>query len=196
VCSLSDHALQWQHTARSHIVTITLTEQYSTVQYSNCGRGSLTSALASEPRAHGGAHRKCKCINKPPKQLTPPEHTSQAASAMRQHGQPMYSPTLMAGIAPGGGCIIRYKTRPYCTKHCYMALSDPPGVPPARRTMHKHNWGAGAGRGSRQGRLPALSWRHSDICHSVTSGRQRSVQDLQTGDRNMCACALQMPETI
>ena len=29
----------------------------STVQYSNCGRGSQTSALASEPRAHEGAQR-------------------------------------------------------------------------------------------------------------------------------------------
>jgi hypothetical protein len=28
-----------------------------TVQYSNCGRGSQTSALASEPRAHEGARR-------------------------------------------------------------------------------------------------------------------------------------------
>ena len=28
-----------------------------TVQYSNCGRGYQTSALASEPRAHEGAHR-------------------------------------------------------------------------------------------------------------------------------------------
>ena len=30
---------------------------YSTVQYSSCGRGSQTSALASEPRAHEGARR-------------------------------------------------------------------------------------------------------------------------------------------
>ena len=29
---------------------------YSTVQYSNCGRGSQTLALASEPRAHEGAN--------------------------------------------------------------------------------------------------------------------------------------------
>jgi hypothetical protein len=29
----------------------------STVQYSNCGRGSQTSALASEPQAHEGAQR-------------------------------------------------------------------------------------------------------------------------------------------
>ena len=29
----------------------------ATVQYGNCGRGSQTSALASEPRAHEGAHR-------------------------------------------------------------------------------------------------------------------------------------------
>ena len=31
--------------------------QYSTVQYSNCGRGSQTSALASEPHAREGAQR-------------------------------------------------------------------------------------------------------------------------------------------
>ena len=30
--------------------------QYA-VQYSNCGRGSQTSALASEPQAHEGAQR-------------------------------------------------------------------------------------------------------------------------------------------
>ena len=29
----------------------------STVQYSKCGRGSQTSALASEPQAHEGAQR-------------------------------------------------------------------------------------------------------------------------------------------
>jgi hypothetical protein len=33
------------------------TSKNSTVQYSNCGRGSQTSALASEPRTHEGAHR-------------------------------------------------------------------------------------------------------------------------------------------
>jgi chaperonin GroEL (HSP60 family) len=33
------------------------TVQYSTVQYSNCERGSQTLALASEPQAHEGAQR-------------------------------------------------------------------------------------------------------------------------------------------
>jgi hypothetical protein len=32
-------------------------KKHSTVQYSNCGRGSQTSALASEPQAHEGAQR-------------------------------------------------------------------------------------------------------------------------------------------
>ena len=40
-----------------------IVSQYNTVQYRNCGRGSQTSALASEPRAHEGARRPVTYLN-------------------------------------------------------------------------------------------------------------------------------------
>ena len=54
---------------RLRVPTGAVSAMYSTVQHSNCGRGSQTSAPSSEPRAHEGAQRPVAYVRGIPRSL-------------------------------------------------------------------------------------------------------------------------------